>query len=368
MGKQLLVYDRSRVTTDWQCPRRRYWNYEHNGKGIVPNHSHLELYLGTAVHDGLAAIARGIPIDDISVAGRQQVYEGLVADATAPAREAEAFANEQASLVEGLLRGFEQYVWPKLKIAYPKILWVEEEMLYHHDGLTFMARPDLVVEDGNGEIWYIEYKTTSSKQDSWINSWDTAVQLHSSIRAIEETKKVKVTGVVVQGLYKGYQSYGKQNSPFCYAYRKDGNPPFTQHQYSYEYKYGFKRVPTCELSDGVLGWVRSMPEALLADQFPQTPPIFVKDQLIDSFFAQRNIREREIDMAVSLLDMIKANPEDAGGEKQVLDTAFPQKWDMCKPAYGKPCPYSILCHGQANDPMQHGFEERVPHHQLETTL
>jgi hypothetical protein len=363
MGKPLIVYDRSRVTTDWQCPRKRYLNYEYLGKGLVPNHTHLELYLGTAVHDGLAAIARGVPVDLLADTARLQVETGLTGDGL----EAE-FAKEQAALVEGMLRGFNRYAWPRLTTQYPKILWVEEEMLYHHDGLTFMARPDLVVEDAQGDIWYLEYKTTSSKQDGWINSWDTAVQLHSSIRAIEETKKVKVTGVIVQGLYKGYASYGKQNSPFCYCYKKAGNPPFSQDQHLYEYKPGFKRTPTWEMAAGVAGWVGQMPDALLADQFPQTPPIFVKDSMIDAFFAQRNVREREIEMATTLLEMIDQNPGDPSDKDAVLNTAFPQRFDQCNPGWGKPCAYRLLCHSHVDDPLQHGFTEREPHHALEASL
>src|SRR3990167_5082600 len=52
----LRFIDRSRITTDWACPRRRYWQYEFGGRGIQPDVTSLELFLGTALHDGLASI------------------------------------------------------------------------------------------------------------------------------------------------------------------------------------------------------------------------------------------------------------------------------------------------------------------------
>ena len=53
----LTLYSRSHVVTDWDCPRKRFLQYEYKGKGIVSGSTHLELYLGTCIHDGLAAIA-----------------------------------------------------------------------------------------------------------------------------------------------------------------------------------------------------------------------------------------------------------------------------------------------------------------------
>jgi hypothetical protein len=79
----MKLFDRSRVTTDWRCRRRRYWNYEHNGTGIVSGNAAYELYFGILVHDALAAIATfasrdaKIPIDDIATAGRDQIVAAI---------------------------------------------------------------------------------------------------------------------------------------------------------------------------------------------------------------------------------------------------------------------------------------------------
>lgn len=380
--KIIRLYDRSRTTTDWQCPRKRYWQYEHDGKGIVTGNTSLELYLGTTLHDGLAAIAHqqrqgAVDIDLIGDTARGQMVQALLNSSDGELEDFN-FANEQAALVEGLLRGFYKQVWTRLMEQYPTILLIEPEMQYHHGtdgkklegedlskGFLFMAKPDLVLVDREGCVVYFEYKSTSSKREEWVNSWDTAVQLHSTIRAIEATTGAKVTNVVVQGLYKGYESYGKQSSPFCYAYHRAGSPPFVQEETLYEYRAGFKRVPTWELEGGVKRWVENMPEAVLATQFPQTPPIFIKEGLIDNFFRQRAARETEIHLAKSLIEFAGDDEESKRG---IMDMAFPQRFDQCYPSYGKPCMFRQLCHGRVENPLTAGFIYREPHHALELEM
>lgn len=195
-----------------------------------------------------------------------------------------------------------------------------------------------------------EYKTTSSSREQWVNSWATAVQLHSSVKAVEATLGEPVTGVIVQGLYKGFVSYGKQSSPFCYSYRKEGNPPFSKTEYLYDYKAGFRKYPTWEMEGGTKAWVEGMSEEMLAEQFPQVPPIFINDQLVETFFRQRAIREREI--------------HEAQGERD--DKVFPMKFEACCPSFGHGCSYRQLCFGGAGiDPLQAGYTWRQAHHQPE---
>lgn len=374
MSTPLIVYDRSRVTTDWGCPRRRYLQYEYNGKGIVPAHQSYAPYLGNLLHDGLAAIAtftlkgEEVPIDAIADAGVQQMREVLLANTTGEV-EAVNYAFEQGALVEGQLRGFYKHVWPILLSTYPEILLIEQEMEFRHDGLVFMSKPDLVVRGREGEVWYIEYKSTRSKNQGWVNSWQTAVQLHSTIKAIEEHINEKVTGVVIQGLYKGYESYGKQSSPFCYGYRRSGNPPFTKDEVRYDFAPGFRKTPTWEMGQGksgfkgVKGWVEDMPTSILADQFPQVPPIFIKEGLLDSFFKQRAVREQEINLALNMMD-----GADREAQEIILDTAFEQHWDECNQYYGGACAYKPICHGASIfdvDPLDNHFVYRTPHHALE---
>lgn len=326
------------------------------GRGIVKNGNNLDLFIGITLHDALAAIAtftkagKDVPIDEIAKAAYSQIYQELAPEGVIE-YEAVEYAEEQATLVEGIVRGVYKHVWPRFMSLYPTIIAVEAEMGYLlADGFKFMTKPDLVVESTEGELVYIEYKSTSSKKPEWITSWETAVQLHSSVKATEATLGRPVLGVQIVGMYKGYESYGKQSSPFCYAYKRSGNPPFTQDQVEYAYKAGFKRSPTWKMDGGVASWVDQMPDNILATQFPLSPIILPNDDLVAAFFRQRLIREREI--ATFFGD------ED-------IDRVFPQHFDQCKPAYGWACPYTKLCHGYVDNPLNEGYVWREPHHEEE---
>lgn len=364
--KELRLFDRSRTTTDWNCPRKRYWNYEYDNRGLVTGNVAFNLYMGTILHDGLAAIAHSyngtaaLTIDEIASAAGKQMFDTLMEQSAGEDEfTSKQFAMEQSTLVEGLLRGFYKHAWPRLIEQYPKVLFIEQEMLYEYEGLGFMSKPDLILANDETSV-YVEFKSTSSKQESWINSWATAVQLHSSIRAVEADCNIKVDQVIVQGLYKGYKSYGKQNSPFVYAYHRNGTPPFSKNETIYEYRSGFKKYPVWEMEGGIKAWVEGMPEEMLAEQFIQSPPIFIKDDMIDTFFKQRAMREKEIEMALQLMKMA-----DEDGKKNVLDGAFPQHFDQCVPSWGDACAYRQLCFGHVYDPLTAGYEYRESHHQLE---
>lgn len=365
-----LAYDRSRTTTDWDCPRKRYWQYEHLGTGITPEVDAVELFTGTVIHDAMSALATGvISIDEIAAKAADRVFAYHCPEDLHEVEPVVVYAKEQAALIYGILKGFYQHTWPRLMEKY-EIVCIEEEMFFIHDQhgkgsleafFIMMCKPDLVLRDRNTkELVYLEYKSTSSKKEGWVAQWEDAVQVHSTLNAIEQTFGERPVYTIVQGLYKGYESYGKQSSPFCYAYFKQGQPPFIKPEYSYEYRNGLRRVPTWELEGGTKAWVENMPEAILADQFPQTPPIFCNDDLITNYFQQRAMRELEIKMAKQIL-------ESGADPKVVLNGAFPQRFDRCKIPTTPPrlCPMRLLCHGNCKDPLKAGYSVRQPHHELE---
>jgi hypothetical protein len=373
-----ILHSRPRAEADWECPRRRYWLYEFDGRGLNAEVESFEQYFGTTQHDGLAAIATfwkrdgKVDIDLIASTAQQQMYQHLIKNGEGTDEQVENFASEQAALTEGLLRGFYKHVWPRLIEKYAKILAIEADVSFIHDeeGLDnkegdfeFMAKPDLVLStEDESEIVYIEYKSTSSKKEKWINSWDRSVQVHATREAIKQTLGYDCTGVIVQGLYKGYESYGKLSTPLAYAYHRWGNPPFTKTETLYEYKPGYKKYPTWQLEGGVKQWVDGMPEEVLMEQFPCTPLIFPDPDNTTRFFRQRALREKEIKLASAAL----TEPEMSPGMRQyLLDKHFDQRNNKCKPAWGFECPMQHLCFGQINDPLKAGMTYRNPHHQTE---
>lgn len=375
-----LVYDRSRTVVDWSCPRERYLGYEYEGKGLRPESEAVHFFTGSENHNALSSIAsqqldvlagtrEAVAIDALAEAARSAIFNYHCPEDLRGVDDVAVYAHEQASLTEGLLRGFFKHVWPTLIATYD-IVAIEEEMFYIHDQygrgtldgkFVMMVKPDLVLRNKEtGELVYYEYKTTSSKKEGWINSWEDQVQVHSTVAAIEQSLGEKPTSTIVQGLYKGYESYGKQSSPFCYAYYRQGTPPFSQPEYSYEYRNGLRRVPTWELEGGLKKWVENMPANVLADQFPQTPPIFYNDSLITDYFMQRAMRELEIKMGKQMIAS-----DDPQTKRVALNGCFPQRFDKCKPAWGSKCQFRLLCHGNVSDPLKAGFTLREPHHELE---
>lgn len=330
------------------------------GIGIVPDTEAYELTFGTAIHTGIAEIGKGqlagdIDIDVIASAAATEISEFLKKS------HPDEYIHEQATLVEGLLRAFHKYLWPKLMELYPKILAIEQEMSYQYESTLFMAKPDMIVADKDGTVFYLEWKTTSSKREEWVTSWNTAIQLHATTRAIEASFGESIGAVQVIGLYKGYFAYNKLSSPLVYAFKKNGSPPFSREEISYEYKAGMRRTPVWEMDGGVKAWVASMPESILASQFLCTPPIFVRDEMVDSFFEQRYYREQEINLAKQML----ANIDDEEAKANILAVAFPQRFDQCHPAYGRPCAYERICHGSVLEPLKAGFRLRESHHAIE---
>lgn len=357
-----IYYSRSAVAQDWSCQRKRYWGYEYQGRGLSSATTPLALYFGILLHDGLAAIVQGVPIDDICKAAVEQFRFHLLEDKQFD-QEAVDFADEQCALGEGLLRAFDKHAWPMLMSQY-EVVASEQEMLYEHDGLTFMAKPDLLLRHReSGDMVYVEFKSTSSIKEQWMTSWQTAIQLHSSIKAVEATLGETIQQVMVIGLYKSYMSnYGRQESIFCHGYHKPGQPPMVKEQWSYIYRAGLKKSPIWKKEGGVKKWVEEMPENLLSQQLPMTPPIFVNRDLIESFFRQRGIREHDIRTARKQI----ADPNLSDYEKQQwLDTIFIQNFEACSPGWGTGCDFKKLCHGYVQDPLLAGFQLRHSHHQVE---
>jgi len=364
--QNMIFYSQSSVVADWNCPRAGYYGHHYQGTGLSSGVKGIELFIGTALHDGLAALANGVEIDAIAEAAVEQVKQGLL-NATEGEVASEEFASEQGALVEGLLRGFNKHVWPRILKDYV-VHTVEQPCIYRHDDtgwgasagrFGFMARPDLILEDHEGSLTYYEFKSTSSNREQWTNSWASAVQLHSGVRAFEQTTGEKITSIIVQGLYKGSLYKGKQTSPFCYGYHKSGEPPFTTEKWSYTYKPGMYKNPIWHRAGGVKAWVEEMPDDMLTEQFPQTPPIFINESLMDTFFRQQASRQLEAWMGAQ--GMMNTTL-DAGAKQMVMDLAFPQRFDKCNPSFGRPCEFRQLCHGKVDNPLAVGFVLRDTSH------
>lgn len=111
--------DRSRVLAQQSCPRKRYWQYEHQGRGIQPIRMSIPLVVGQMVHRGLEVIlsayqeVQTLPdkcsdnVTDAAVTVALLEYDkevkarGFTLD---PEEEAFSVYAEQKALIEGMIR------------------------------------------------------------------------------------------------------------------------------------------------------------------------------------------------------------------------------------------------------------------------
>jgi hypothetical protein len=381
MTHPLIFHSRTKAEADWQCPRYRFYSYEFAG-GIVKDALTVDLFLGTVLHDALAAIAQQhaasgmVNIDQIATAQAQLVHKTFHEHM----QEAQwdeglnLYIQEQTCLVEALIRGFHKHAWPGIAARFPTVVASERATIYPHgtDGkcsqsgpFVYCAKPDLILEGPDGRI-YLELKSTSTKRDEWVMHWQTAMQVHGTLKSAEFTLGEEMLGAIVQGMYKGSQSFGKFSSALVYGYRTKSNPPFTKAQYSFDYRYGYQKFPVWEYEGGVKGWIDKMPAEILADQFPQTPLIFPDTDMAENFFRQRAIRERAVRDASATLAGNTLEVLTPTGERDIMDTYFPQNFGACAPSWGRGCAMYRVCHGPAkSDPLASGFIPKNTGHELE---
>lgn len=382
----LIFYSRASAEADWNCNRARFNQYNHSGGGIQKNNLTLELFFGTVLHDALAGIASQhslmgeVDIDKIASEAAAFFKTTLTDYYTKGEGELPQtspnwlLVMEQSTLIEAMIRGFYKQHWPTLIAQYPVVVGYEKETIYPHDfsgklnkkgPFVYKAKPDLMLaEDQTSPLVYVEHKSTSTKKQEWIESWNYAMQVHGSAKAIEFTLDREVLGTIINGMYKGSTMYGKFSSDLVYCYVTKGNPPFNKQVILPGYKAGAKKTPVWELQGGVKGYINGLSSELLSEQFPQTPLIFTNESMAEDFFRQRALREWGVRHAVSILEN---EAEEAPEKLRIMDQHFPQSFSKCSPSFGRACDFLGLCHGPQSvkdDPVGSGkFALRDREHQ-----
>jgi len=356
-----VLISKSHMESFWTCPRAGYWAYMHGGAGIKPVGQSFDLEYGTIIHEALANLAQ----HDDGTAYRM-VQTTVRTLCTSLGRNG-ADANQWGAIAEGSMRGFMISLWPKLMQEY-RVTHVEPPcVLPLGDDVYFVARPDLIIQHRTtGEYWYVEYKTTSARFDArWLGQWNTAVQVHSGLRAAEQTLHIPLAGCLVLGLSKGYRnSYdGTQASPFAWGWVRRGSPGVVPDQYQVErpksYK-GWEKFPTWTLTEGLGPWVQHIQHEcpqVLEGQYGLTPPILIRNELVEVFLREVRVH------AARLRQLMGASTEQYTDS---LDDLFPHTFRACEPGFGSKCSYRDACWTPwiGEDPVGSGlYEERDTSHQ-----
>ncbi len=401
--------DRSRCISYQRCHRQRYWQYEYQGKGIVPKALSIPLTTGTHVHGGAEHLLKvamehsspmGGDIEDAVAIG----LEGYWRDVTARGFDLEEnevaadVAKEQAALTEALIRLFGMKVVPWLLEDGYKIIAVELECEWEiapgleaasQGSLVMMGRPDAVMlHEPTGDIHLLSLKTRKSwdsRADKANSHDDQGISEAVCYEASHPGKHVMA--VVMPHLLKGDRRKDKvtgqyaQASPLIRGWRQE-NRGKTNYAHSYRWKDEFgnrtlamnggskwESFNAWDEPGGVKAWMDLLstgtiqPEAgdPLAQSVMIPTPYYRQEADIESWKRSVTWQESAIQ---NDLEMVQVLGDSVKGE---LDRRFPQYRHSCH--YPGDCAYLDLCFGppqMAEDPMAtERFMWRVAHHDLE---
>jgi hypothetical protein len=144
-------------------------------------------------------------------------------------------------------------------------------------GKGLMCRPAfLALTRLTQELEYHEFKTTGMTGPSFEDKWEVAIQTFSAILDVERRYEKHVQTFYIHGLIKGKREgeYNpatkkrdgiiRQQSVFCYAYRKAANPPMEAEEWRASYEWvdetganrrlskAFSKAPLWELPEAYL--------------------------------------------------------------------------------------------------------------------
>lgn len=277
------------------------------------------------------------------------------------------------------------------------------------DGIALQRRRDLVGKSRTtGKLAYFELKTTGLEVNRFMEEWEIKPQLSLGTLRAEEQWGAPISELYVIGLYKGYRGKVRdeqdkvigvrQESPFCYGYKRPGNPPLATDDWKASYRYtdesgkrkqvtkDYQKTGSWLLSESdwpiwvtnfqndpqitpAECWVRTLPDQVLESQLyllgPFNPQPIQTQMLVTSIVGEeRRWQERLWDLFTLQQQHGWSSPE----VQAYLDRHIPCSWN-CRP-YGAnhQCVYLPIClKGEGwEDPLGTGrFVPRRPHHQPE---
>ena len=336
------------IEADWRCRRERFYRTEFEGWGLEPTTLNEDLEIGKRIHKGLESFfGPGRELGAVDTA-KTRLDSALHALYSLP-----TFTEPWQTWIEASLIAWATRVWPRLEKEY-EIVLVEPRLKFHHNGVLYKVGPDLVLRSRlDKSYWVYDFKSFRW----WDNKkWLRAIQLQLGAMAVEVELSlidhvVEVAGSIIQGISKGTTRGDKLYHPLVYGYRREGEPGVTKAAYSWEYKKGFERFDVTLYPGGVRAWVAEAPDSVIADCFPQTPPIYLNRPKMREFLDQRSQRELNIAHATSVLEDAPADHAAA-----VLRDEFEQNFSACESDRFK-CPFFEACHIEAvgKDPVGSGL-------------
>ena len=415
-------FDRSRTEIDHKCPRREYWEYYYDGKGLQPVKLNQHLAFGGAVHE---AIAEALLLckwnDELPL---MHSIKDIIAHAQANLRkqftEAHGFQSatltemgfdgemiqvtedqtwlidHYCDLLEGLVVGWCLVRLPVLLEQYRVVqVETEETLCVGNAGmypisdaqLVFLSRPDAILERRtDGALVILSLKTTKKVNSEWLENFKTDQQTISEVLPVEARLGREVAGVQVEGLVKGElrtewpKGSGRwhHNSPLVWGYMIEAGGIDLEWKAQFEWQdeagnnrrlgKGWNRQRIAErYPGGVAEWVGNLYQAepeLLRAQFPSPPLISRSAHELEEWQTQVVYRETEVHNALVQIGLNQQT--DSCSIPTLLSQHFPKHTTGCAydPQFHSKCPMYENCWGTAGlDPIGSGlYKYRIPNH------
>lgn len=354
----------------------------------------------------------------------------------------QSVTREQNYLIEGLIWAWCLEVLPEV-LRRGRILEVEHDDSYVIDctcglgdgigtkddheardcqGTALMCRPDFLLDTRvTHELEYHEFKTTSMDSITFRDKWEVMVQMFAATLDAERRHGRHVASIYVHGLVKGKREgeynpdTGKrdgayrQNSPFCYGYRKPANPPMEAEQWTAQYEYfdeyeqktkrlgkAWRKTGVWEMDAALVPagvsrgefWAKWMPSEARRKQLVVLGPFSRQTQMVEHFVEECKgeearwreglwelygcaeqllrdaIEQGDRPDAVGYWSTVWPNPE----YQALLDRTFPRSYECRRYGGRNRCQFEDPClkrEGWA-DPVGSGrYIERRPHHKDE---
>jgi hypothetical protein len=264
-----ITRSRSAVDTRRKCETKGFLEYDYAGTGLSPaTGAALPLAGGIALHNLMAEAllaaceTKQVPelfepkLDKIIAKGIA-AYTKEVSDSGGflgqPPEHVQFLLLEQATLIEGLVRGWVRFRMPDILAHYDVVSIEQEHKVRLAVDFVLPLRLDVLLRAKvGGALMVLDYKTTAYERETWAATLRNSSQTHLYIPAVEALYGEHCVGVQYEGLFKGARKHGGkttrfadrkvQQSALCYGYLGPGGVWET----AYTKKKGFEKTPVWE--------------------------------------------------------------------------------------------------------------------------